>query len=673
MKNEVIFYPKLALSNMKKNAGIYFPYLLAGVLLAGLYYTVLAVGQMAMASGMKGGAEITMLLEMCASLCVVFMLLILFYINSFVMKRRKRELGLYCILGMEKRHLCVVLFWEVFFAAFISVLCGILFGVLFSQLMFLVLLKILKIPAMLLFAVPFRAVAKTGTVFLGGYLVTILYDWRVIARTKPIDLLKSRAEGEREPKTKWLMTLVGVATMAAGYSLALRVKTPSEGIFAFFPAAFLVMIGTYCLFLAGSIVLLKFLKRRKSFYYRPENFISVSGMLYRMKQNAAGLSTIAILSTALLVVLSSSVTLYAGEEGLLAGMFPREYKMETRPAEDPEAGSAQKMASDSVSYQRNIGEALQALDQETGAGLSGLYSIISVWWVSEKDGGHFDRNVLSDPERRVVMEQMSAIVMISLEDYNEMTQKEEELAPDEVIFVASDEETYETVSILGEEFRVKEQLTRLPQFPDDTMINGNMFGNYIAVVPDRKTMMRLRNEDSSMESLTCQILFGLEGDRAAREEFLARLPERIPGGRLENKSETREGFYLLYGSILFIGLLFVCLFLLATAIIIYYKQVTEGYDDRERFVIMEKVGMRDAEIRRAIGKQVLIVFFLPLVTAVIHICVAARVLQMFLSVLGLSNADLFWKCILVCCLLFGVVYYAIYRLTSRVYYRIVHA
>ncbi len=672
MKNEIMFYPRLALSNMKKNAGIYFPYLLAGVLLSGLYYTVLAVGQMAMESGMKGAAEITILLEMCAALCIVFMLLILFYINSFVMKRRKRELGLYCILGMEKRHLCLVLFWEVFFAAFFGILCGILFGVLFSQLMFLVLLKMLKIPAMLVFATPFRAVAKTGAVFCAGYLVTVLYDWWVIAKTKPIDLLKSRAEGEREPKSKWLMTLVGVAAMAAGYGLALGVETPSEGIFAFFPAAFLVIIGTYCLFLAGSIVFLKFLKRRKSFYYRPENFISVSGMLYRMKQNAAGLSTIAILSTALLVVLSSSVALYAGEEGILNGMFPREYKLEVRQEEETVQTDAQKRAADSFAWQNGVMETLQTLAQETGAALSDAYSVVSVWWISEKSGTHFDRNVLADPDRKIVLEEMSSITMLSLEDYNMMTGEGESLSSGEVIFVAPKGEEPEEISLLGTPFHVKKHLAKLPQLPKDSVMSEDMFGSYIVVAPDRVTMMQLQSGDHTTERLSCQVLFELEGDGRTKEAFLARVSDSF-GCRVEEKSAQREGFYLLYGSILFIGLLFVCLFLLATAIIIYYKQVTEGYDDRERFVIMEKVGMRDTEIRKAIGKQVLIVFFLPLVTAVIHICVAARVLKMFLTMLGLGNSELFWQCILVCCLLFGVVYFTIYRMTSRIYYRIVRA
>ncbi len=669
------FYMRLAVSNMKKNANIYFPFLLAGALLSGLYYMLLAVGEMAVNSGMKGAAEMAIILEMCSGLCIFVMFLILFYINSFVMKRRKRELGLYCILGMEKRHLNLLLFWEVLLSALLSIAGGIVSGILFSQLLFLVFLKLLQIPAVLSFMIPLASVGNTLAVFGTGYLATLLYDWWVIHRTNPVELLRSRQEGEREPKTKWITFLAGTAALVCGYGLALRVRTISEGLFIFFPAALLVIIATYCLFQAGSIVLLKFLKKRKKFYYRPQNFIAVSGMLYRMKQNAAGLATIAVLSTALLVVLSSSVTLYSGEEAVLAKMFPREYKIEVRPNSQNISGiSANKRAADTA-YEKEIRKSLQELAQKTGVSIVNDYGVSGVWWMAEKEGNQFDENALTSV-RDVTMdvEKINSFTMITLEDYNGMTGQRQTLEADEVIYISSDPEPFSTVSIKGREFAVKEQKAELKELPSDA-VNQDMFGNYAVVVPDRLTLMQLRGEEASAESFGWQYLFDLEGDGQAQQEFIgqALICLSLDGQiRLENKSEQREGFYLLYGSILFIGLLFVCLFLLATALIIYYKQVTEGYDDRERFVIMEKVGMRDVEIRRAIGKQVLIVFFLPLVTAVLHICVAAKTLQMFLIVLGLSDGQLFWKCIGICCLIFGAVYYAIYHLTSKVYYRIVH-
>lgn len=677
VKNEgFLFYPRLAFSNMKKNAGIYLPYLLAGMLLSGLYYIVLAVGEMAAGSGMSGGGEMAALLSMCAGLCVIIMLMILFYINSFVMKRRKRELGLYCILGMEKRHLCRLLFWEVAGSALLCIAGGIAFGALFSELMFLVLLKLIRIPARLVFTVPLSAVKSTLLVFGTGYFLTLVYDWFTIWRTNPIDLLKSRQEGEKEPKSKWLTALVGVITLSCGYYLALSVKNASDGFTVFFPAAALVIVGTFCLFQAGSIVLLKFLRKRKNFYYKPENFISVSGMLYRMKQNAAGLATIAVLSTALLVVLSSSVTLYSGEEAKVGRMFPREYRLSMEPAALNDPDIPEPIRAQEDSYSDAVKDYLDKLADECEVSLLNVYEIHDLWWMADKDGNSFGDSVLAGTAGTgFSLEKMVVLTILPLEDYNAMTGQEQTLEADEVIYVSPEHKKQEAVLLKDREFRVKQQLEQLKEMPLDEL-NQEMFGNYIIVVPDRLTLVQLCDLGTNFESLNWYYLFDLEGEEAAKENFCKRMSWNFPLAEsydFDTKSEQRDGFYVLYGSILFIGLLFVSLFLMATVLIIYYKQVTEGYDDRERFEIMEKVGMRDTEILKAIRKQVLIVFFLPLGTAILHICVAAKVLRMFLMLLGLSNTQVFWNGMIACCIVFALVYLMVYRLTSRTYYKIVRS
>lgn len=668
MTGKSFFYPRLALSNMKKNGGIYLPYLLAGILLSGLYYMVLAVGDMVAHSKMKGAGEMRAILEMCSWLCIIIVFLILFYINSFVMKRRKRELGLYCILGMEKRHLCVLLFWEVLFSAMISMTGGFLFGALFSQFMFLVLLKLVQIPAQLTFAIPLSAMGSTAAVFLFGYLATLLFDWITIVKTNPIELLKSRQEGEREPKTKWLTALLGTVTLAAGYGIAMNTRNASEGLFFFFPAALLVIIATYCLFQAGSIVLLKFLRKRKGFYYRPENFISVSGMLYRMKQNAAGLATIAILSTALLVVLSSAVSLYIGEEGKLLSFFPREYRLLTKP----ESLNAQELP---VHVNRTAGDwekKVSAFLEETAAEyevrLTDGYDLFTTWWTAAKTGNRFDSTQSFLPG-----DEMVALILIPLADYNEMTGSKERLEPGEILYIASSAADTAEIVIDGNPFRVKKQAPYPEKMPS-VALNQGVMPAYIAVVSDMNELVRLYSgvPAGAVEHYT---VFDLEGDQEAKNAFAGQIPFRFSLGgsmRFESRTEYREQFYLLYGSIMFVGILFSCLFLIATVLIIYYKQVTEGYDDRERYQIMEKVGMRDTEIRGAIKKQVLLVFFLPLAAAVTHICVAARVLRLFLSILGLTDQILFWSCIAACCVLFSIIYYGVYRMTSKVYYKIVH-
>ncbi len=667
MRGKSFFYPRLALSNMKKNGSIYLPYLMAGILLSGLYYMVLAVGDMVSESEMAGGDEMQLILQMCSRLCIAIIFLILFYINSFVMKRRKRELGLYCILGMEKRHLCVLLFWEVFFSAGISILGGILFGALFSQFMFLVLLKLVQIPAKLTFAIPLSAVGTTFLVFCFGYLATLLFDWLTIVKTNPIALLKSRQEGEREPKTKWLTALLGTVTLAAGYGIALKTRSASEGLFFFFPAALLVIIATYCLFLAGSIVLLKFLRKRKRFYYRPENFISVSGMLYRMKQNAAGLATIAILSTALLVVLSSAVSLYWGEEDKLMGFFPREYRMWTKPDSFNE-GAPVNANQKAEEWKEEIFMLLEGEAAEKNVRLTDAYSLFCTWWTASRTGSSFDSSLSVSNGEEIV-----SLTLILLSDYNEMTYGSEKLDPDEILYIGPSLEDVAQITIDGNSFRVKKQVPCPKEMPS-VVLNQDTLPAYIAVVSDMNVLMDLYSGAPGGE-VEYYTLFDLKGEPDAQKAFAERIPLRysLSGPmRFETRTDYREKFYMLYGSIMFVGILFSCMFLIATVLIIYYKQVTEGYDDRERYQIMEKVGMRDAEIRSAIQKQVLLVFFLPLAAAVAHICVAARVLRLFLSILGLSDQSLFWGCIAACCVLFSVVYFIVYRMTSRVYYKIVH-
>ena len=310
--HNLLFYLRLARTNMKKNSSIYYPYLFACSLMAGLLYVLNSVSVMVVDSGMKGGDIMYMLVRICFFICIFFVFIILFYINSFIMKRRKREFGLFCILGMEKKHLAFVLFWEVFRSMLISLLAGIAGGILFSQLMFLLLLKFVGLPGKLVFRIPFQSVGETILIYLICFFFVLIYDIISVSRANPTELLRSSKEGEREPKTRWLAAAAGAAALGAGYVKALTTYTASDALLAFFPAVVLVIIGTYCLFQAGSIALLKALRKNKAFYYKPENFVSVSGMIYRMKQNAAGLASICILSTAVLVTLSSCLSLYAG-------------------------------------------------------------------------------------------------------------------------------------------------------------------------------------------------------------------------------------------------------------------------------------------------------------------------------------------------------------------------
>ena len=317
------FNIRMALTNIKNNQNIYLPYFMAASLIVMLFYSLRSVSFMVANSTAAGGVTMSAMLQMSSWICGILSLVILFYVNSFIMKRRKKEFGLYSILGMEKRHIALVMAWEVLITGAIGIFCGIVLGALFSQLLFLLLLKIVGLPVALEFVIPFQE-AATFVLFGIGFLILLGYDVISVCRTDPIALLRSEKEGEREPRTKWPLAALGFVTLGAGYWLALTVKTPSDALTVFFPAVLLVIIGTYCLFVAGSILILKLLRRNKNFYYQPKNFISVSGMMYRMKQNAVGLSNICILSTCVLVTLSSTVSLFIGEEDILRARYPRQ-------------------------------------------------------------------------------------------------------------------------------------------------------------------------------------------------------------------------------------------------------------------------------------------------------------------------------------------------------------
>ena len=318
-------YFTLAKSNLKKNRAIYLPYLLANVLIVSMYYILTSIRSMMQTYETTQGSNTDLMLRFCTVVAVIMAFIILFYVNSFVIRQRKKEIGLYCVLGMEKRHLSVMMLWEVVLTSLGGIVGGIVSGALFSQLAFLVFLALLRIPSDLRFEIPLGAVGITCAVFGVLYLLVLCYNLLSILRTSPISFLQGAKEGEREPKVKKIPAVLGVIFLATGYGLALFADGIYETIKVFLPAVLLVIFATYFLFLAGSIALLKWMKRRERFYYRPKNFITVSGMLYRMKQNAAGLATICILSTAVIVSVSTSFSLYLGEEDILKLQFPRDY------------------------------------------------------------------------------------------------------------------------------------------------------------------------------------------------------------------------------------------------------------------------------------------------------------------------------------------------------------
>lgn len=653
-----MFYAKLAAINIKKNGKTYFPYILTCISTIIMFYILCSISLNDGLNNMSGGGTLRAILILGDFVIGLFSIIFLFYTNSFLIKRRKKELGLYNILGMEKRHIAKVLIWETFFVTIISMVVGLIGGILLSKLMFLVFLKILNFTVPMGFFISIQSLIITAILFGIIFVLTLINNLRQIHLSKPIELLKGGATGEREPKTKWILTLFGVLCIAAGYYIALTTESPLGALNQFFFAVILVIIGTYSLFTVGSIALLKILRKNKKFYYKTNNFINISGMIYRMKQNAVGLANICILSTSVLVMLSTTVSLYIGMDDLLRTRYPRNIAISAKNVSTETAQALDNMIIEEVD-KLNI-------SQENIV----RYRSMPFFMVQDKNSFQ----VASSGS--ISAENASMVNLISLSEYNRIENQSATLNKDEVLlFSFRGEVKSNSINISGNEFKIKERINNLTT---DGMDSAMLVNTYYVVVPDEETIQKVLSSDENnngMEDLSYYYSFDTNSDAKGEITLTnvinGKLQEFFVDGYAESLEESRESFFSLYGGLFFLGLFLGSLFIMATVLIIYYKQISEGYDDKNRFEIMQKVGMSKAEVKKSIKSQVLMVFFLPLLTAVIHIAFAFKVITKLLTVLNLTNVPLFAICTAGTILVFAIFYAIVYYLTARVYYKIV--
>lgn len=665
-------YLKLAVSNLKKNRRIYFPYILVDGLTIGMYYVLKSIRSMMLKYETVQGSNSDMLLDFCTIVAVMMAFIILFYVNSFVVRQRKKEIGLYCILGMEKRHLSVMMFWEVMITALTGLAGGILSGALLSQLVFLVFLTILHIPSDLQFEIPLDAVGNTCLVFGILYLAIFGYNLLSVMRTNPITFLQGAKEGEKEPKARIIPAILGAVSLAAGYALAIGAQGAYDTLKIFLPAVLLVIAATYLLFLAGSITFLKWMKKRENLYYRPKNFITISGMIYRMKQNAAGLATICILSTAVIVSISTSMSLYLGEEDILKQQFPRDY-----------------MASCFIENQGENADALQKAiknrAEETGVQASDGIGYKQFWMAGIKN--QQNQFTITDIELTNSAE-LYVFVFLTQDDYGKNTGTELGLGPGEAaVYERGAGKTGSTAQsgrlILDDlSWNIKETIS------DPGIWNQALSlteAHYMAVIlPDLESLQTVQNAYNKRYSdtkagttgITYEYYYNIEGTEKEVEAYNANLRDTLAKETdrllaVNNIHQARADYYTQYGTFLFIGIFLSILFLIAASIIIYYKQITEGIDDRERYQIMKKVGMANNEIRSTIRRQILQVFFLPLIMAALHTAAAFPALVDIMHVMNLLNETLFARCTIAVTAIFAAAYFLIYTITSRTYYHIV--
>ena len=665
-------YGKLAVTNLKNNGKSYLPYVLASAFSVMMYFILDNLYRNR--SLVEKGSPLAIMLSYAAAVLLIFSVIFLFYINSFLIKRRKKELGIYNILGMEKGHLAKMLFLESVMTTAASIIGGILAGILFGKLVYLILLKILHMGGKIEYRVSLASAGMTTILFGVIFILIFLYNLLQMKISNPIELLRGGNTGEREPKTKWIMTIIGIFCLTGGYYIALTTKEPLAALGKFFVAVILVIVGTYFLFMAGSIAFLKILRNKKSYYYKMKHFTAVSGMIYRMKQNAVGLANICILSTMVLVMVSMTVSLYGGMNDVIATRFPYEAKITGSGIDQNEEEQIEEIVNDITV--KNHTDSTSQIRFHKGE-FTTVYNDKAKKFDMMAAGNYTDSNV-------------SELVMIPLSDYNQIEGKNVKLNENEILLYhrnhknsdTENKKDKEVIQLGDRSCTVAAELDSLTIAKADAT---NTVDGWYVVVKDSSIITSHLKEVYESSNIYDELKeyygkiqysysFNLNGSSENRikteKSIQEQLRKEFSQCSIEGRELSRKSFYELYGGFLFIGIFLGIIFLMATTLIIYYKQISEGYDDRERYQIMMKVGMSRQEVKQSIKSQVLLVFFLPLITAVVHLAFAFRIITKLLSVLNLTNVSLFFMCTVGTVVVFVIIYAVIYIITAREYYKI---
>lgn len=663
-------YAKMALTNIKNNSKIYFPYILTCIGTVAVFYIMYALSEDPGLNEMSGGTQLGMLLSSAMVILGFFGAIFLFYTNSFLIKRRKKEFGIYNILGMEKKHISKMMLWETIFTALIGLLLGLLAGIIFSKLAYLLLLAIMnagsvyKTEVTLRFNFSAKAAVITLILFAAIFFLNLLNTLRQIHLSNPIQLLKGSEAGEREPKIKWPLVVIGLLTLGGGYYLAVVTDDILSALALLIVAILLVIIGTYCLFTSISIAVLKLLRKSKGYYYNARHFTSVSGMLYRMKQNAVGLANICILSTAVLVTLSTTVSLYIGMEDVTRTRFPRNVILNFEGLEPETENTADEEISAILSlYKQSEVNPIHLLQAQLSCIQSG------------QDFSKYDESLSYSNENAC------NLFLIAREDYEEMTGDTQPLG-DQELFIQTvyGPELSDTITLNGTQWHIQKSVENIDAAKSQRAL---MVNAYYLVMPNRQVIRDIFAQMASgmqQESIDHPFTYYYAFDLNCSEDIQIQITDALSAmlsendvlnGDVEGAAQSRDSFFGLYGGLFFIGIFIGLLFIMATVLIIYYKQISEGYDDKDRYAIMQKVGMSLKEIRRTIHSQVLTVFFLPLGVACVHLAFAFPLLSTVLQAFNFSNTPLYIMCCIGTVIVFALLYAVVYGLTARVYYKIV--
>ena len=665
-------FSRLAKQNIRNNKSTYIPYMITCIFCVAMIYMMEFLRDCpTLDQAVRQADEVRMIVFTGEIVVEIFCIIFLIYSNSFLMKRRQKEIGLYNILGLERNHIGIVMFLETIITSIGSLAGGIAAGIIGSKLALLLLLKLLHIPSVLGFYISVKGIFTCLFMFGIVFLMILFLNLAKIHLSRPVELLRGNNTGEKEPAAKWLMALIGFICLGAGYYLAVTTESPIKAITIFLLAVILVMAGTYLLFTAGSIVILKFLRRRKSFYYRTGNFISISGMLYRMKQNAIGLASICILSTGVLLMISMTVSIYFGMNDIMLNRYPYDVDMSVTSISEEECQIAieafeKAIADNKVPVEKSVEE---------------IYLDI----VCSKNGDQ----ILIKPANNI--RNSDSVLVLSLlnqAEYERLTGISANLNDGEIFAWYPSAVQKDSVTVDETEFTVKKWLDKNPLTCGEDAVSDNA----VLVVTDedfkkfdemRTEMYKGVSSAPAGENLTLHLGLDITGSETDKIDFGTPVMEAVKdlkknGGLSENswitsgiRQQEYESYYADNGSLLFIGIFLGSLFLMGTAMIIYYKQISEGYEDQKRFEIMQKVGLSRREVRSSVRRQILMVFFLPLLMAMLHITMAFPMIRRLLLLFGMTNTKLFIGCTAGTVLIFAVVYGLIYLMTARSYYHIV--
>lgn len=674
------FYPKLAFDGIRKNKKMYLPYILTSIGMVMMYYIIIFLQFSQSIKDAVQSSTVTQILGLGSWVIAIFSCIFLFYTNSFLIKRRKKEFGLYNILGMDKHNLGIILFWETLIIAAISLVVGLAAGIAFSKLAELIFLNLLKSDATFDLTVSSQGIGLCAIIFTVINILLFFNSLRQVRSSSAISLVKSEQTGEKPPKGNWIFGILGVLLLGGAYYISLSIKEPLQALTLFFVAVIMVIIGTYLIMISGSVLFCRLLQKNKKYYYKSNHFVSVSSMVYRMKRNSAGLASICILATMVLVMISSTTSLYFGEEDALASRYPREININftTLDTQIYKDGQADKIRSeiDKIAKKRNA-NVHNSLTYLAGV-LSGMVT-----------DGNVETDVRNVYSGTVDYNRVFQFNFVSIDDYNKIMGTDYKLKDGEAmiyLFRKGSNFNGDKLSFNGgQSFKIVKYLDNFISQSDAAMTivpTMAVFVNDLDKATQGMTDATHQHDSEPVVNFNWSYGFdtGLSEDEqiALSKDINSYLTDvsddfkkDIHSTEVESREQNRLDFFGLFGGLFGLGIILSIVFIFAAVLIIYYKQISEGYEDQSRFDIMQKVGMTKKEIRKSINSQLLTVFFLPLIFAGMHLAFAALIIKKLLLLFNLTNLNLFIVTILISFAAFALFYMIVYKITSNAYYKIV--